>query len=349
MPSERPLAIATIGACAAHAAVLLLAMRIAPSRPPTAGRAAQTQGVTEVDVEREAPTPESQAHVPLEVAARATTDHARDPRVTRAASAPTGANEGPSPAPSAPVVTAPPAASGAAWSFSAVVSPAPLPTSGGSDALDSATRAGTRAAVAEGAARDEQRALRDALAPRPTDRAILTGASGVLVPLTRDVVRRSHAPMRGDARLAFVIDAAGLVVDVHVVDASAERTTWSEVAQDLALEAHRKVVPVPKGARGVSLTLDVTSYLPSTSGVSGANELTTSSPLQERFDSARPGAPPPGTIRGGRSTQPRKLDLVIAPNQIDFTIRQGVGDLLVDHAVAAQRVVTVNVVDERAL
>jgi hypothetical protein len=145
-----------------------------------------------------------------------------------------------------------------------------------------------------------------------------------------------------------VIDASGLVSDVHVVDSSEERSTWDDVAKDVQLEASRRVVPIPARSRGSSLLLDVTTYLPTASGVDGTNELTTSSPIQRRFDDVRPDAPP-ASIRGGHSAQPRKLDLVIAPNQIDLTIRQGVGDLLLDATKAPTRVVAVRVVDERPL
>jgi hypothetical protein len=232
------------------------------------------------------------------------------------------------------------------WSFSAL-DPARADAGAGLAALESATRAGVRGVVAQAEARAEADALRDAM--RPGAELVLTGAAGVLVPFTREAVRGSHAPMEGDVRLEYRVDAAGKVARVVVVDASSARSTWEEVAEDLAVQARDRVLPLPAAAHGVAVLLDVSSYLASGSGVQGGdNALKMSSPLQERYDTVHPEVPQ-ATLRGAHPQQPRRLDLVIAPNQIDLTVRQGLGDLAVDAVMPARRVVAVRLVEERAL
>jgi hypothetical protein len=333
MRGERSLTIPLVAACALHAAaVVILAAsgaspRSAPFRPPP-----QT---SEIEILSES----AQPPVVGEAApAKGPAVHPAEPaRVVGAARGQVDVGRGETAA------TAP--SEEPTWSFSPI-DPAHADAGAGLAELESATRAGVRRVVAEAEARADADALRDAM--RPGAGPVLTGAAGVLVPFTREAVRGSHAPMQGEVRLEYRVDAAGKVARVLVVDASASRSTWEEVAQDLTVQAGDRVVPVPAGAHGVAVLLDVSSYLASGSGVQGENSLKTSSPLQERFDTVHPEVPP-ATIRGGRPQQPRRLDLVIAPNQIDLTVQQGIGDLAVDGVVPARRVVAVRLVEERAL
>jgi TonB family protein len=67
--------------------------------------------------------------------------------------------------------------------------------------------------------------------------------------------------MNGRALLQFDTDGAGLVASVRVLEASSGRAEWNEVASEIAAVARNKPMKVPAGARGVAVTLEVTSAL----------------------------------------------------------------------------------------
>jgi hypothetical protein len=87
-----------------------------------------------------------------------------------------------------------------------------------------------------------------------------------LAPLARDLVSRSSTPTVSHALLEFDTDGAGLVASVHVLDASSGRAEWEEVAAQIAADARAKPLTVPSGAKGVAITVEVTSALKTVDG-----------------------------------------------------------------------------------
>ena len=53
---------------------------------------------------------------------------------------------------------------------------------------------------------------------------------------------------------------------MRVLDASSGRAEWNEVASQIAADARSSPMRVPSGARGVSVTLEVTSALKTVNG-----------------------------------------------------------------------------------
>ncbi len=155
------------------------------------------------------------------------------------------------------------------WTFSPTgAGPSAAPLS--SAALADAVRAGVRAIVAEDTKRlAEDKKRNDPLRlvlPRFGERDIALGLipGGELVTATRDAVH--DAPTMGHALLEFQIDGAGVVASVRVVDASSDRTDWEELAVRLAKATGARTIRVPSGAKGVALTLEVTSAMKNVSG-----------------------------------------------------------------------------------
>ncbi len=163
----------------------------------------------------------------------------------------------------ASVPSADPATSGS-WEFSPT-GLAPSGTQLSSAALDDAIHEAVRLTVAEGKKKNDP--LKGVLGGF-TEHDIELGfiPAGELVTLTRDTVRASRAPTIGYARLELHIDGAGILASVEVLDASSDRAEWDEVAADIMKAAHGHVARVPSGARGVVLTLEVTSALKTASG-----------------------------------------------------------------------------------
>jgi hypothetical protein len=228
--------------------------------------------VTETDVEIEAP-PAEPAAAPADLSAPALAPTlAPGLEATRPAPGVRGGalpdNGLPLPAPSAE------ASADGSWSFS--------PTPGGAttgegtlsgDALGAAVRAGVRATVAEDTSRREALARKH---PFPLsdarDMALGLVPGGELVTLTGDIVRRSRTPMNGRALLQFDTDGAGMVASVRVLDVSSGRVEWDQVASEIAASARRRPLRVPTGARGLAVTLEVTSALKTVNGASAGDK-----------------------------------------------------------------------------
>jgi hypothetical protein len=168
----------------------------------------------------------------------------------------------------APAASSEPAPGDGTWTFSPTGGGSPSgggPLSGG--ALEAAVHAGVGATVAEDTKRrnDSSKRLLPPFTPRDMELGLVPG--GALVNLARDRVRRSRAPMVSRALLEFSTDGAGIVASVRVVDASAGRAEWDEVAAEIAADARGKPpLHVPAGARGVSVTLELTSALKTVNG-----------------------------------------------------------------------------------
>ena len=239
--------------------------------------------------------------------------------------------------PGASVVTTPEAApSGGAPATSA----APAGSWSVSLTRDNATKLDWSRAYAPASAQRENTAIASVRAELyRRDRAIGMSVGGPLLALTRDVVRRSRAPTSGRARFEFRTDSAGVVASVLVVDASANHEAWNEAAQTLAREARaRTPLAVPANARGVEVTIEVASSMKTASGIDrGETSVSVASPVAT------------GVAKKSRADRPLRFDLVIGPNQIDVTMHLGPGDVAHDATSADQRVVSAQIVDERAL
>lgn len=235
---------------------------------------------TEIDVSiepgKEKPIePESSADAPAPAEPspdRATAEHS--PRPTNNAPPATRGPAGGSDV--GEVITSPGSApDGQGWTFSPIRPGVPgSPSAGGgpgttADAFAQATRAGVDAVVARAAREDEARARRRAI-PLFTQHDIELGfAPGAhLAPLTSDRVRRSNTPDVGHAVLEFRTDSAGVVAAVRVVEASSGHADWNDVATELVADAKSRPLRVPSNARGLVVTIDVTSTMKTVTGAS---------------------------------------------------------------------------------
>jgi hypothetical protein len=79
-------------------------------------------------------------------------------------------------------------------------------------------------------------------------------------------------PTVGHALLRLDSDGAGIIASVHVLDVSAGRPEWDEVAAQIVTEARTKPLRVPAGARGVSITIAVTSAIKTVDGGMPTND-----------------------------------------------------------------------------
>jgi hypothetical protein len=256
-----------VAALTVHAGVAFLTWRTA--RPDAlAANEAEGASVTETDVELEAPAEPAAASVtespdhPQE-RATAVSPGSAEPSRTLAGKSP-GAAAG---EPSAPSSSASTADEGS-WSFpSGAGGPAPASGPLAGQGLDTALRAAVGAAVAEDTRKKDEFARKHVI-PLFTPHDLATGMvpGGELVTLTRDLVRRSLAPMNGRALLQFDTDGAGLVSSVRVLDVSSDRREWNEVAAEIAAAARTRPLRVPAGASGLAITLEVTSALKTVGG-----------------------------------------------------------------------------------
>ncbi len=168
--------------------------------------------------------------------------------------------------PQTPASSSEPPASDGSWTFSPTTTGSP-PSAGplGGAALGEATRAGIAATVAEESRKDAARQQRLPIFT-PHDVALGLAPGGVFVSLSRELVRRSRVPVVSHAVLQFDTDGAGVVASFRVLDASDGRAEWSEVAAQIAADARSRPLTVPAGARGVAVTVDVTSKLKTVNG-----------------------------------------------------------------------------------
>ncbi len=102
-----------------------------------------------------------------------------------------------------------------------------------------------------------ERAVRSVL--RERDRKIGLGVSGPVVAAVEAVARTSTASVESHAVLEVVADGEGRVVSVSVSDASEDRPGWDGVAKGLLAAMRSKRLHVPKGSRGVVMTIAIDS------------------------------------------------------------------------------------------
>jgi hypothetical protein len=263
-----------VAALAVHAGLYAWTRRIQPSTKLFS--ASETQA-TELEVAVETaivaeslPTPASAIDDPIEPSPSPT-------RVERAPShaTPTSVSSQDRVGGREEVVVAAPdpaASSGSGWTFSPIRPGGPPAAPGGaldSDAFERATHAGVTAAVIQAAKEDEARARKRAI-PLFTKHDLELGfAPGAyLAPLSSNHVRRSNAPESGHAVFEFRTDSAGIVASVRVVEASSGHSEWNEVASAIAADARSRPLHVPSGARGLVVTVHVTSSMKTVSGES---------------------------------------------------------------------------------
>lgn len=253
-----------IVALGVHAAVAVWASRA--ERESAEGPVGAVETPIEVEVEAPVAEPPTSVETPSETtlprlavataeAARSTTPALGGDVVAETLTTPTAASAEPTPS--------------GTWTFSPSTAGSTSrvdPLSSG--ALGAAVRAGVRETVAEDTRERQEFALKHVI-PLFTPRDLETGMvpGGALVNLARDLVRRSRAPDNGRALLQFDTDGAGVVSSVRVLDASSSRPEWDEVASQIAAAARSKpALRVPDGARGLSVTLEVTSAMKTVSG-----------------------------------------------------------------------------------
>jgi len=155
-----------------------------------------------------------------------------------------------------------PSAAGGEWSLSPSGGPGAPTGSLAGPSLDAAVRDGVRATLAEerAARGPDTRAVLPPFGPRDIELGLAPG--GALVTIARDVARRSRAPDTSHATLQLDSDAAGVIATARVLEASSGRAEWDEVAAQIAAAARaRPPLHVPVGARGLAVTIEMTSRL----------------------------------------------------------------------------------------
>jgi hypothetical protein len=232
----------------------------------------ERQTVIETDVELVEPPPEPEpraAATDEPPVASPPSGAVAHPDERRGSPAPGDGSGGHAPA-EQPAASSGPAASDGSWTFS------PTTTGGGSggtplagSAWNDAVGAGVRATVAEARPDPRRRQVLPAYSAR--DIALGLAPGGALATLTKDFVRRSRVPTVGHALLRLDSDSAGIIASVHLLDVSAGRPEWDEVAAQIVAAARQKPLRVPAGARGVSVTIDVTSAMKTVDGATPSN------------------------------------------------------------------------------
>jgi hypothetical protein len=165
----------------------------------------------------------------------------------------------------APATSSGTSAADGSWSFSPTTAPSGSTGPLAGNGLNDAVRAGIALSVAEDTKRD---AARKKLLPTFSQHEIQLGLvpGSVLATLARELVRRSRVPTMSHAILQFDTDGAGLVASVQVIDASDAQSEWTEVAGQLAADARSRPLAVPEGARGLSVTIEITSSMKTVNG-----------------------------------------------------------------------------------
>lgn len=262
---RRPLSLnrALLGALLLHAA--LFAAFGARSRVRGGGGgsvATPIDAPTLAEVELEGPSAEVVAPRAPAEAASPTQAHRTEARASSAAGARQGAGapDGHDDAatstrgsPADATASAPP---GEGWTFAPTRADLGV-TPGGTSATMRAAVAATVKGEAPPGGSAAMASVLDAL--DDAERVAGRGVGGPLVGVTRDAVREGLTSDFGHATLEFRTDGTGLVVSVRVVDVSADRRAWDDVAQKLVESAKKRRLAVPAGSRGVAVTVRVDS------------------------------------------------------------------------------------------
>lgn len=224
-----------------------------------------SEPVTEMDVELVEPSHPADTAAPVEEPSSVRGSPAAIARLDERRAAHALPREGEhATGPEVPLVPSAPGETDGSWTFSPSETPPPAgPLSG--TALNDAVRAGVRTTVLEGESAERARRQRlPAFTQRDLDLGLAPG--GALATLAKELVRRSRVPTEGRALLRIDSDGAGIVASVHILDVSAGMPEWQELATQLVSEARAKPMKVPTGARGVSVTIEVTSAMKTVDG-----------------------------------------------------------------------------------
>ena len=250
----------TLGvALVAHAAAFAL---VRPSSKTAEQPATQTELVLDIEATQPSPVPDEQP-APDSPVRDAPTDTSRPlAAVTRERTGPSVLEPSSEPSASPPVAQD----TDGTWTFS----PSTTGTGTGSGplagrSLDSAVRGGIDATLAQERPDPRHPRLMPTIDPRDIELGMAPGTA--IASIARDLVRRSGAPDVSHAVLQFDSDGSGAIASFRVLDASSGRAEWEEVAAKIAAEARtRPPLHVARGARGLSVTIDVTSEMRTASG-----------------------------------------------------------------------------------
>jgi hypothetical protein len=245
-------------AAVAHAVLLALAVT---SQSRVKDGAREAAHVSEIEVEAEPmstapiepPLPDAPPRDEAPAAQRVASPGSVAPhtRTTKVDSATPGSGE------------AAPATSGTGWSFSPTTAPSPAASARDRDErLTTAVRAGVKTTVDEEAKRTAKLPI---FTPRDIELGLVPG--GAYVALTREKVQASRTPVEGHAVLELRTDAAGHLVEVRVLETSSGRDAWNEVAASLVAAHPPPFQRIPARARGVAITVDITTVLRTVDGV----------------------------------------------------------------------------------
>jgi hypothetical protein len=118
-----------------------------------------------------------------------------------------------------------------------------------------------------------KKSLRDAIQSRDHELGLDSG--GPLVAVAEEVTRPSDAPSNGRAVFEITVDESGGVTAVRVVDVTEARSAWERVAEHLGATLRSRRIVVRNHAKGLVVTLEVSSrwVTPSGSNAGGAPTL----------------------------------------------------------------------------
>jgi hypothetical protein len=110
--------------------------------------------------------------------------------------------------------------------------------------------------------------MHDALDARDHDLGLDIG--GPLVAVAEELTRPSDTPMNGRAVFEVVLDAAGNVLEVHVLDVSASRAAWERLAAQLGAALRSRRIALRTKGHGLVAHIEVTSRWALPSGQASA-------------------------------------------------------------------------------
>ena len=233
------------------------------------------------------------------------------------------------------VTTRSPSHAAETWSPS-FLPPAPVATVANADLARGAAWLPSRDTPPETTTAAEA-SVRDAV--NAGDRAFGMSPGAPLKELAHVSVRQSRAPTTGRARIEVRTDREGAVVAVRVLDAKGDRDGWDDAARAIAEAARGRRLHVPADAAGLSVMLDVASYMTTASGVSrGESKVHVASPM---------GTGGTGDVKASPAPQPLRFNLIVGPNQVDARVHLGVGDIAHDASHPDRRTITVEIAEER--
>jgi hypothetical protein len=130
---------------------------------------------------------------------------------------------------------------------------------------ESPTAAHTGEPPVDNVAPGVQQALRDGVRARDHDIGLDLG--GPVVAIAEELTRPSSTPLNSHARFEVTADSTGKVTAVTLADASEGWGDWDKLGAALARALQARPLRVPAGARGLALTLEVTSRVQLPSGL----------------------------------------------------------------------------------